>query len=244
MLRFLSIVSLVSAPLIKILSSPYDIYAVILNILAGLSSGILEDRNKKKLAKELIEKDRIIQETMLDDLMKLTSVTILSFRQPNGQQGVITPNTPNNLRINIMKIDKERLEIVRHIGMTRHDDRTLTWALGQGCCGESAKENQIRVIDLTEAYGFTWEETLEKNDNKRPFDINRQQFEKTKDLKSVMCVPICDPVIEDKVIGVINLDDKVLLGDSLFQEACVVNYVNFVAGRCGIILDKLGKLEQ
>jgi GAF domain-containing protein len=120
----------------------------------------------------------------------------------------------DSLRANIMILGNERLQIVASCRMANNLDQDITFAVGQGCCGEAYDSGQLVVGDLSSVYMDTWEETRREYGSP-PWGITRQQFEKTRTLKSVLSVPM---VQGDRVLGVLNLDDKVPLDEAGFGD--------------------------
>ena len=123
----------------------------------------------------------------------------------------------NTLRANIMINKSNRLVIFSSYRMDKASDADISFAIGQGCCGEAFDSGEVILGDLRIAY----KEILEKKSKDyrgAPWGINREQFEKTKDLKSLISLPLRDKVT-DEIICVLNLDDKVDFDTSCFAKS-------------------------
>jgi len=121
----------------------------------------------------------------------------------------------NTLRANVMIKEKDRLKIFSSYNMDNSPDKDITFAIGQGCCGEAFDSGEIVFGRIDSVYKDTWEET-KSVDRGAPWGITKEHFEKTKDLKSIISLPLRDE-ITDEISCVLNLDDKVDIETARFE---------------------------
>jgi NTE family protein len=113
-----------------------------------------------------------------------------------------------HLRANIaLPTTRGTLRIMYCFGMDKDPDDRLEFEVGSGACGTAWRERNIVVCDLTEAkktYATDWK-------------MNKyQQAMVCQDLKSLLCIPIFEPINMDmsaggrgrSLIGVLNFDSK------------------------------------
>ncbi|MDH7479892.1 MAG: hypothetical protein QHH02_07770 [Syntrophomonadaceae bacterium] len=220
----LAMISIIANVGLRKLPSPYDNWAAGLLILTGLAGIASEWYKSAKLEKD-------IQRSALHDLLNhiLCSVRALQNRRDT-----------NTLRINIMENKNNQLVIIDQIGMSNDLDHDISFSLGQGCSGASAEINKIVVCDLTEVYDTTFELNCQKNNSKPPFGISKAHWEKTRDLKSLISVPIRHPKDPSKVIGILNLDDKISIDEAQFQEDRITGFLEDCAPLCAEYIIRLG----
>ncbi len=120
----------------------------------------------------------------------------------------------NTLRANIMIKKKDRLIIIASYNMDNSKDKDISFAVGQGCCGDAYESKAIVVGDLKAVYKNSWMET--RTETGAPWGITHEQFEKTKDLKSLISMPIKDMDSGD-IVGLLCIDDVVGLEETMFD---------------------------
>ncbi len=112
-------------------------------------------------------------------------------------------------RLNVMEVDRGlrpgrgKFEIVYPLKMEGEPDEDLELRLDQGVCGQAANEGGFCVANLEVPHGPT-------------FNLDAEQREKTRHLKLVLSMPIKKAkrgrggvvVLQDKIIGVVNVDSK------------------------------------
>ena len=148
------------------------------------------------------------KELALFQLEDILSVCVKAVREYQNRQET------NTLRANIMVPREENLEILVSYRMENDLDMGITFAYGQGCCGDAFDAGVPVVGDLDVVYRSTWEETREFCGTP-PWGITKKHYEMTRDLKAVVSIPL---IYRDSVIGILNLDDKIALTDSRFKE--------------------------
>ncbi len=214
--------SIILSPLLRVVPVPWCYYVAAVYVIAGLCGLLIEYNNSKQT-------DLLIVKSQLHDILASISFNIRNY------QGRINEKT---LRVNIMRNYNGRLLIVDHVGMDNDLDSNIEYALGQGCCGSCVEKRELAVIDLTHFYGLTWEETLHKNNDDPPWGLSKIQWEKTRDLKCVMCIPVLD-LRNERVLGVLNIDDKIPLENSHFRDEKVVNLVQACSVQCSSLLERI-----
>lgn len=119
------------------------------------------------------------------------------------------------LRANIMVPTRSgQLGIIAAHDMESDPDRHLTFARGQGCSGEAFDSGQVVVGDLAAVYRNSWDDTRRVHGS-APWGITREQFEATRNLKSLLSIPLR---ADRSVRGVLNLDDRVDIAEARFQD--------------------------
>lgn len=118
------------------------------------------------------------------------------------------------LRANIMVPRGKQLEILASCRMGTDPDRDISFAIGQGCCGDAFDSHATATGDLQKIYRDNWDRTR-MDYGSSPWGITRDHYEKTRDIKAVISIPI---EYRKKVIGVLNFDDKVNLEETHFKD--------------------------
>lgn len=190
----------------------------------------------KQKTMELKKMKLTMAEAKLLDLLTYTRFTIINHQGRNEVQ--------RTLRINVMRVTPNGLEIVSSVGMKKHLDRDLKFSLGQGCCGTCAETGRIKVMDMTKIYEPTWEATLAKHGDLLPLGVTKEIYDVTKDLKTIFCYPIMDPDDKETIIGVLNLDDKISIEESCFQDEFVYITVQASSENCSNILKQIVKIKE
>lgn len=123
------------------------------------------------------------------------------------------------LRCNVMKLDGHVLGIVSHWGMNNAPDLKVTWTTDQGCCGLAVREAAPVLGDMSRYRGGRYEGLLHAEDHRPVWGITRDQWMLTRDVGSVVSVPLLAPKqLTARVIGVFNIDAQVGLNGWLPEE--------------------------
>jgi len=127
---------------------------------------------------------------------------------------------------------RKRLETEWVSRTMRHDeDRSLSFAPGEGVCGQAFQEGKPKFANLTEADLTT-------------FDLNDDQWEASEKLQFVLSFPIrsIDPEtgrLTDEVIGVVNFDSRTKGAERLITESGARNVLKEKARRFSEFCSKL-----
>lgn len=112
-------------------------------------------------------------------------------------------------RANVMLIQREAsphvLKIHYQYAMDGAPDLHLTWEKREGCCGRAWASGNAEKADLSQASG----EALREQWLMKP-----QNIECTRNIKSIICVPLRDIKKRDKIIGVMSCDSSYALDES------------------------------
>lgn len=131
-------------------------------------------------------------------------------------QADITEDFHVSVRCNLMVVGNGTLtQAVRY---PTSSTKTPIWEVGQGCCGICAKRQQPTLADLGDLKGKPYEELLIREDHQPMWGLTREQWEHTRDLGSVVSVPIFYPSDPSSVAGVLNVDSGECLSDWLPAE--------------------------
>lgn len=153
---------------------------------------------------------RELKRIFLQDLLHKAHRTVLA------QQGRTSFKT---LRANIMHLNRGQQTIIAHVGMDYSADRNIVFNEGQGCCGAAARDQEPFVAKLEElGYNTSYENLIDPETRTARWGITGEQWEITRDLKSLLSIPIFDSRYSERVIGVLNFDDKIPFAASKFDE--------------------------
>lgn len=127
------------------------------------------------------------------------------------------------LRANLMVYRKE-LRIVASYRMEGAPDKDIAFVKGQGCCGTAYEAQDTIVGDLLSVFHETWEKTRKANDGAVPWGIDREQFQKTTSIKSILSLPLVKP--GDKVPrAILNFDDQISIDEARFGDAELIHLI-------------------
>ncbi|MEK6754881.1 MAG: GAF domain-containing protein [Bacteroidota bacterium] len=108
------------------------------------------------------------------------------------------------------------------LNMESDPDQNLRLSVSQGLCGEAYREQTFKYVSMVQ-------------ENPPTYNLSADQREKTKHLKTIISVPIWEIFSNEpskrRVIGVLNIDSKQDLGESLFNETIfkdLTNKANFI----------------
>ncbi|KKM11091.1 hypothetical protein SY88_10175 [Clostridiales bacterium PH28_bin88] len=214
-------IAIIANPFARLLNPPGLYIANAILVVAGILGLIIEyiktrtsDREKKQLEKDVVK----------SGLYDILGVALLSVRAYQERKNTKT------LRINLMVVDqtKRDLSIIAQIGMSSDPDKDITFGLGQGCCGTCAELGEVVIGDLENIYGNSYQETCQKNEGRSPWGISKLHWESTRDLKSLISVPVFDPDDLNSVIAVLNLDDKISIDEAKFTDEVVTEMLESV----------------
>lgn len=151
--------------------------------------------------------------------------------------------TPFGLRCNVMMMDRGFLRIVATgsgpAGATP-TERALRWAAGddqwQGGCGRAVQERRPVALDLSEWRGKPFEAILHEDGQPR-WGMTRDQWEHTRDIGSIVSVPL---IRHHRVVGVLNVDAAVglrqwLPGDR--EDDDFLGWMHSVSGALALLLE-------
>ncbi len=129
------------------------------------------------------------------------------------------------LRANIMFLDskKHKLLIEAHYRMDIDPDKDISFSRGQGCAGRAFDTGETIIGDIEDAY----------SKNNLPWGITREHKNLTKDLKSLISIPV---KFNDEIVAIINFDDKINLKESKFDHG---EFDNVISGWYAFILGEL-----
>ncbi|MFC2045600.1 hypothetical protein ACFLUH_02870 [Chloroflexota bacterium] len=149
----------------------------------------------------------------------------------------ITGQYPSR-RANVMLINKDAnpnvLEIRYHYRMDDTPDLNLKWEKREGCCGKAWADGKQKKADLKEST----EQLL-----KDYWQMNSTNIQCTKDVKSIISIPLRDIKSRDNIIGVINCDSIDPLEVSKLGDDDFINSMEEHAEIISIILYAKGIIE-
>jgi len=109
----------------------------------------------------------------------------------------------SKFRANIMLYEKGKLKIRYAYNMLGMPDRYEVFEPGQGCCGKAFEEDTIKMVDLTKV---------------KHEDYKVKSDRIWKEMKSIISFPIRKVADGRKVIGVLNVDSSLPVGDAGFLD--------------------------
>jgi len=212
----ISCISITANPLVHLLKSPYSYIAAVTFVLAGITAVIIQYCHTLKLIND-------VYRGAIHDLLVQARNFICTYQKKSS---------PSTLRINIMIIKNQQLHILDQVGMSNDADKDIIFNVGQGCCGQCVASGRICVGDLEDSYYETFEESINHNRGQTPWGITKEQWELTQNLKSLVSIPIFDTRYTDKVIAVLNVDDKMSLEESRFRDDELIEYLEGAGEAC------------
>lgn len=142
-------------------------------------------------------------------------------------------------RANVMLIDTETtphvLKIRYNYGMAGAPDLQLHWEKREGCCGRAWASGNMEKADLSRAD----REALERRWMMRP-----QNIECTRDIKSIICVPLRDIRKRDKIVGVMSCDSSYSLSESQLDEPAFLSKVEEHAETISRLIHLISAMES
>lgn len=118
-----------------------------------------------------------------------------------------------------MRLRRGFLEVIARDTPPTHTE-AVRWAasgdLWQGLCGLAVRERAPVWRDLGRYQGKAYEDILDLEDKQPRWGMTRVHWERTRDLGSIVSVPI---LYRDTVLGVVNVDSRARLAGGLVPRA-------------------------
>jgi len=115
------------------------------------------------------------------------------------------------LRCNVMRLRKGILTTVAAWPERTMSSKDISWTTQQGCCGLAVRKNMPIVQDLSAYSGKSYDYLLDQVDGLPKWGMTREQWDHTRDLMSIISVPLMSVGVRPQVIGVLNFDARVTL---------------------------------
>jgi hypothetical protein len=116
------------------------------------------------------------------------------------------------LRCNVMRLHKGILTTVAAWPERTISSKDITWTTEQGCCGLAVRKNTPIVQDLSAYSGKSYDVLIDPEDGLPKWGMTQEQWDHTRDLMSIISVPLVSVGVRPTVIGVLNFDARVTLG--------------------------------
>lgn len=112
----------------------------------------------------------------------------------------------SKLRCNVMQLDGDTLSILAAYPEKRDPMGSVTWTTQQGCCGRAVREQEIVIQNFDEYRGKPYAALIRSEDGLPLWGITHKQWEHTRDLGSIVSIPVFSFEPVPIVIGVLNFD--------------------------------------
>lgn len=110
------------------------------------------------------------------------------------------------LRCNVMQLTNDTLSILAAYPEKHDPMGSVKWTTLQGCCGRSVRERDVVIQDFGEYRGKPYESLKKPEDGLPLWGITQEQWEHTRDLGSIVSIPIFSFEAVPVVVGVLNFD--------------------------------------
>lgn len=107
---------------------------------------------------------------------------------------------------NVMQLSGDTLTIVTAYPEKSDPKDSVQWTTMQGCCGQSIRNEEVIIQNFAEYRGKPYEALIRSEDGLPMWGITREQWEHTRDLGSIVSIPIFSFEALPVVIGVLNFD--------------------------------------
>ena len=136
-------------------------------------------------------------------------------------QGIMLDrNSHSAFRINLMRIEKGKLKVIKHIGMDNAIDINIAFTPGKGCAGIAYQRGETMIGD-TRAFSPT------------QWGLTPEQASLTENIMSILSIPLR---FEGKTIAVLNIDSTDFLENLGFDDK---NFIEKLEVKSNAIADFL-----
>ncbi|PSR25667.1 MAG: hypothetical protein C7B46_20565 [Sulfobacillus benefaciens] len=142
---------------------------------------------------------RLIRSRFGDEITRIILQDLLESVDPEIRRKI-------NLRCNVMVRDGSTLKMRAAYPEKTDPMGTIEWTTDQGCCGLAVRRQEPVVLNLIEFRGRPYESLLDPEDELPKWGITRDQWEHTRDLGSIVSIPIFSIGPSSAIIGVLNFD--------------------------------------
>lgn len=142
---------------------------------------------------------RFIRSRFGDEITRIILEDLLQTVEPSIRDRV-------HLRCNVMIRDGSALKMLAAYPEKTDPMGTVSWTVEQGCCGLAVRRQEPVVLNLVEFQGKPYDALLDPEDELPKWGITREQWEHTRDLGSIVSIPIFSIGPSPEIIGVLNFD--------------------------------------
>lgn len=115
------------------------------------------------------------------------------------------------IRCNVMNREEDRLVIAASCKMDNEREKGCEWSIDQGVCGMAVRKGHAMWRDLGDVQGLPFHAIRNDDDHQPRWGLTEELWSYTRDLGSVVSIPLFHPKNPLEVIGVFNIDTQVPL---------------------------------